>query len=248
MESAVLDLVVLPGLDGTGNLFVPFLAALGREVPVRVIAYPHDRPMGYADLAEWSRGQLPERDFVLLGESFSGPVAALIAAERPAHLRGLILSASFIRNPRPFAAMLSPITYGLPMSRTWARIAAPFLIGRRPDPALRDAFVQAVGTMASATMQARVRAVLDIDVSDAFAKVGVPILCLRAKRDLLVPRSASAWIRHVQPASRVVDVPGPHGLLQASARRCAELVGGFMAELAGNAAAERLRGGQVGAT
>lgn len=61
-------LILLPGLDGSGRLFARLVAALGADVDARVIAYPADRALGYAELVEFVRPQLPkDRPFVLLG-------------------------------------------------------------------------------------------------------------------------------------------------------------------------------------
>jgi pimeloyl-ACP methyl ester carboxylesterase len=93
-------LVLLPGMDGTGLLFEPFLKALKGFEPL-VLRYPRGLT-DYADCVAYARARLPkERPFLLLGESFSGPVAIALAAERPAGLRGLVLCSTFARNPRP---------------------------------------------------------------------------------------------------------------------------------------------------
>src|SRR4051812_248219 len=94
-------LVLLPGLDGTGELFAAFIAALpGRDV--RVIAYPADRAMTYSQLEEFVREGLPRgEDYFLLAESFSGPIGISIAATTPPRLKGLILCGTFATNPLP---------------------------------------------------------------------------------------------------------------------------------------------------
>jgi pimeloyl-[acyl-carrier protein] methyl ester esterase len=74
-------LVLLPGLDGTGKLFAAFVRALGAGVESRVVGYSPDEPLGYEELELKVRAQLPlDRSYVLLGESFSGPIAMRIAA------------------------------------------------------------------------------------------------------------------------------------------------------------------------
>src|SRR5689334_8209434 len=94
-------LVLLPGLDGTGELFAAFVAAL-RGHDVQIVDYPRDRAMSYAALEEFVREKLPgEVDYFLLAESFSGPIAISVAASSPPHLRGLILCGSFAANPLP---------------------------------------------------------------------------------------------------------------------------------------------------
>src|SRR5882724_3945896 len=85
-------LVLLPGLDGTGKLFADFIKVLGSRVSTMVVAYPSDHPLGYDELEELVRSALPQnRSFVVLGESFSGPIAIRIAAHWLTNFRGLIL-------------------------------------------------------------------------------------------------------------------------------------------------------------
>ena len=109
-------LVLLPGMDGTGRLFDPLLHALPPNVAVQVLRYPPDQVLDYPALVERVWQQLPlDRPFVLLGESFSGPVAVSIAARRPSALLGLVLCSSFVRNPRSALAPLSPLLKLLPL-------------------------------------------------------------------------------------------------------------------------------------
>ncbi|UUZ51553.1 alpha/beta hydrolase [Massilia sp. B-10] len=55
------------------------------------------------------RSRLPPAEpYFLLGESFSGPVAIALAAERPPMLLGLILSCTFARNPLPISTGAQP--------------------------------------------------------------------------------------------------------------------------------------------
>ncbi|WP_222432862.1 alpha/beta fold hydrolase [Caenimonas sedimenti] len=106
-----MTLVLLPGMDGTGELFAPFIAAYGGAT--QVVRYPPTAVLNYAGLEEVARSALPRGEpFVLLGESFSGPIAISLAASRPPNLLGVILCCTFARNPRPF---LGPFRSLLPM-------------------------------------------------------------------------------------------------------------------------------------
>jgi pimeloyl-[acyl-carrier protein] methyl ester esterase len=53
-------LVLLPGLDGTGELFASFIDALD-GFATQVIAYPPDRAMTYAEHESFVRDKLPVR-------------------------------------------------------------------------------------------------------------------------------------------------------------------------------------------
>lgn len=89
-------------MDGTGDLFDPFIHARGDQVKVQVVRYPNDIELGYDSLGDWVRKVLPVAEpYVILGESFSGPIAIALAAEHHPLLKGLVLSSIFARNPRP---------------------------------------------------------------------------------------------------------------------------------------------------
>ena len=74
-------IVLLPGLDGTGTLFRPLLAHLPSPLRPIVVAYPGNEKLGYDALRQRVMAALPtEEPFVILGESFSGPLALMAAA------------------------------------------------------------------------------------------------------------------------------------------------------------------------
>ena len=227
-------LVLLPGMDGTGVLFSDFVAALGVPVEPVVIAYPTEQALDYAQLEAYVRERLPATvPFVLLGESFSGPIAISIAGNAPRNLIGLILCCSFASNPRPGLAGLRPFTTLMP-GLTSAKLASPILLGRHSTSALRRQLNAALALVSSSVMRARLRAVIDIDVTESLKEVRVSILYLCATDDRSVPQSASALISSIAPQTRVVSVDGPHMLLQAAAIATAGIVGEFIEQIGVN--------------
>src|SRR5262245_23390841 len=122
------SLVLLPGLDGTGNLFRPLLQKLPAEVEPIVLSYPAREFLDYSALAQLALRSLPtDRPVVLLGESFSGPVAVLAAAAQPKGLLGVILCASFVIAPRPWAKFALPLASLLPLHAS-ARMAGSHVL------------------------------------------------------------------------------------------------------------------------
>ena len=96
-------LLLLPGLDGTGLVFEPLLKHLPAEIDAQVVRYPTDRIMTFQEHVDFSRKQLPKKKpFVLLAESFSGPVGLQLLAEPPRNLIGVIFVATFAHYPSPF--------------------------------------------------------------------------------------------------------------------------------------------------
>lgn len=225
-------LVLLPGLDGTGSLFRSFREALDPSIRTIVVSYPHDRGIDYAGLEAVVRSVLPRRKpFVLLAESFSGPIAISIAASRPAGLSGLILSCSFARNPRPILAPLQPLIQFLPIRAIPSVLISRPAFGRFTTPALRAELAAALTRVSASVIKQRIRAVLRADVSSLLAQVGIPVLYLRASEDRLVPRSASCPLS-IMPRIHFAEIEGPHFLLQARPSAAAAHVQAFFREIA----------------
>jgi hypothetical protein len=61
----MISLVLLPGMDGTGDLFAQFISALGEEYEITVVSYPPDQPLDYSALERIIYSRLPhDRPFI----------------------------------------------------------------------------------------------------------------------------------------------------------------------------------------
>ncbi|MCK4118441.1 alpha/beta hydrolase [Ralstonia pseudosolanacearum] len=214
-------------------MFQPLVAAVGRDLATKVITYPESKPAGYAELLSIVQSALPTQGpYVLLGESFSGPLAIAIAATRPQGLEGLILCSTFARNPHRPLRWLRFAIDAVPFSSIVKGLGARALFGRFLTQPLRQQFLRAVNRVAPAVFRARIRAVLQVDVTRELVAVAVPMLYLQARADYVVPRSAAALIQRLRPDIRLVEVDAPHCLLQAVPREAAHIVAEFVGSLA----------------
>jgi len=231
-------LVMLPGLDGTGHLSVAFLAAVhSHGVPTRALALPATGAQDYASLLRTVRPQLPNQPFVLLGESFAGPLAMQLAAEAPPALRGLVLCNTFARRPLPVpsagAALLAP-AWPLP---AWPLPPLPLLsgllLGRwRSRQTLRDLRL-ALAQVPASTLRQRAAATLRVDARDVLPRITVPALCLQARQDRLLWPPSVGELQALLPDARHVALAGPHLLLQARADAAATVVAHWLKGLPG---------------
>jgi pimeloyl-ACP methyl ester carboxylesterase len=221
-------LVLLPGLDGTGELFGPFMDALG-GFPTQVIGYPSDRGMTYAEHESFARDKLPtEEDFVLLAESFSGPIGISIAAAAPPRLKGLILCGTFASNPLPVFGPFAKLIGAVPAFRIPPALLAPWLYAGRATPELRRAHAQAMSRVSPLALRARVAAILAVDYRSQLRGIKVPMLYLRARDDRLIPASAGRAIQELRPDCELIDIDAPHFLLQTAPDACAASVLAFV--------------------
>ena len=228
-------LVLLPGLDGTGILFEPLRAALGPTVDTIVVRYPADPTLGYQELQSVAQSALPtDRPFVLLGESFSGPIAIRLAASSPPGLRGLVLAVSFASNPYP---LLGWMRWCMPAGSTRSArhgMRYVMMLGNERPPALMPLIDQSQAAINGGIIRKRVVEMLGVDSRADLARVDVPVLSIRARRDRLVPASNGRIIDATARTVRRVDIDGPHMLLQARAAEAAGHIRRFMDEVAGS--------------
>jgi pimeloyl-ACP methyl ester carboxylesterase len=229
-----MTLVLLPGLDGTGDLFADFVSALTPNLDARIVRYPKDRLLSYADLFSFVVSAIPENQpFVLLAESFSTPLAVRLAATNPASLKGLVICAGFIRNPvrgwlRQMKALVQPFLFRIPPPRL---VIEHFLIGAQASCELRDAVHRTLRSVSPEVVAFRVRAVMACDVREEFVRVRVPTLYLQADQDRLVRKSSFQEILELKPDAVLASIAAPHFVLQRQPRKAADLITHFVANL-----------------
>jgi pimeloyl-[acyl-carrier protein] methyl ester esterase len=222
-------IVLLPGLDGTGQLFADFVAALGPSVEVIVASYPANTALDYPELETIARSFLPEnKPYFLLAESFSGPIAISIAASSPAGLLGLILCCSFVRNPLPLLSIVRPLIGIAPVAALPTVLLSFFVLGRFSSPALRTALAKALVSVAPSVLRARAQAAISVNVSALVSHIKVPLLYLRASEDRIVSKASCQAVVSLSPSTQVVEFPAPHFLLQVLPTQAASSVVGFM--------------------
>jgi pimeloyl-ACP methyl ester carboxylesterase len=224
-----MNLVLLPGLNGTGELFGGFFSALGRQLSCRVVEYPNDKPKNYQELERLVHGSLPVGEqFILLGESFSGLIAISVAAQKPAGLVGLILCCTFAVNPRPLLSSFSWLPALLPRKLIPNTLTARALLGQNYGTSIGDAVVKAVHNVPPAIVSARLREITKVNVTRQLAEIDVPIFSLAATNDWLVPRTATAQMLHSNPSIESVQIKGTHFLLQTNPIEVARVVKAFI--------------------
>jgi len=216
-----MKLVLLPGLDGTGKLFAPLIEALPSSMDVQVITYPLNKEQSYNELIEYVKQNLPKEDFVLLAESFSGPIAYKVALSKPKQLKSLILVATFLENPRPFLLRFIPSSriLALPIPNILSRI---FFLGFSVKNETIKLFNEAIKTVSPTVIECRLKEITQLKPSSQ--KVQLKTTYIQASNDKLVPsKSLKDW-QKVCDNLDILNVKGEHFILQTNSIRCAEVV------------------------
>jgi len=216
-DRSTLKLVLLPGMDGTGELFAGFVKALPEWIHAEVVGYPRREHLSLTDLLLTVRSALPKSEpFVILAESFSTPIAIRLAAEAPPNLKALIICAGFIESPvhgpvRFLVSLLAPILFQFSLPAFAIRT---LLAGKDASVGLVQSTRAAISCVSPAVLLGRLREVLMCDEAARLAMVAAPVLYIRANQDTLVGPASFEAIRRVKPSVTLAQIDGPHFILQ----------------------------------
>lgn len=223
-----LTTLILPGLDGTGDLLERFRDLAPASHDATVLTLPRDGDNTYRGLmAHFAKDVVQPSRCLLIGESFSGPLAVMLAAAHPDVVAGVVLVASFVTSPAPRFARFIPwsLVCHLPVPRLMIRHS---LLGHDAPRETVDKVRRAIASVPARTLAQRMQQALAVDVSEVFKRMPCPALYLRATQDAVVSYRCVDAIVRARGDTVVRDIPGPHLLLQQQPQQAWRHIGGFI--------------------
>lgn len=217
-------LVLLPGLNGSSALFAPLLAEL-EDIDCQVLELPEHGPQDYPSLADALMEQLGTTPFVLLGESYSGPLAYQLALRQPTGLRGVIFSASFLSRPNPALALLAH----LPMPQTLATqpwLLRALCLGKTADEHMLQRVQREIRRLDPRLLRTRLATLAGLQAPTQ--TLHLPCLHLWPQQDRLVADSTAERLSKACTDIRQVRLDGPHFILQTRPKACANAIVEFI--------------------
>jgi pimeloyl-[acyl-carrier protein] methyl ester esterase len=224
-----LPIILLPGMTGTADLLAELSDALAPHREVHAISYPLTGPQDYEHLTGYVLDRLPTRPFIILGESFSGPIALEIAVREPGRTAGLIMAATFASHPLPTA--VTSLTSWMDLSLVPQMIIESFMLGPYGTPELKSHFFRAINAMPSDTLRARTEQTLSVDKRHLLAMVGCPTLSLTGRHDRLIPTNCGHEIEAGIAGCLSHAIEGPHMFLETHPRLSAAAIDTFCREV-----------------
>ena len=219
-----MKVVLLPGLDGTGALFKPFIEALPHDIETLVVSYPPNLKLNYEALVEFVIGHLPQEEFILVAESFSGPIAYMLALRKLENLKAVIFVATFLDNPRPFLLSLSRL---LPLSYIFSRpipnfIVKAFLLGMTANKQLISLFKKNIKQVSADVLSFRLQEITHL--TEGHQSCELKATYIQAMDDKLVPGNCVQNFKKQFNNIDILQIEGPHLILQTQSLACAEIV------------------------
>ena len=219
-----ISVLLLPGMDGTGELLTALVDQLSLLRSAQIISFPANRSLGYDDLIAFVAERTPKGRFAILGESFSGPIAIEIAATE-SRVAGLILASSFARHPIP--SLFAPLANVLDLRWVPTKLVEAALLGSTGTPELKDRLSKLLARLPREIIRTRASEVLRVDKRNRLRQITCPILCLHGRFDRLVGRQCLEEITLAQPRCQVQWFDASHMLLETHTDAAVDAIGEF---------------------
>ncbi len=205
------DVVLLPGLHGSCALFSSFIALAPAWASCLPLALPTVGGQSFDEIADAIFPELKPLDgIVLLGESFSGPVAARLSARLGQRVALLVLCNPVVEmSVRVPQRLLAPIVSSAWMP-TWC--ASMALSGG--DPSIARAALDEIRALPEGILARRLSAAFSATEKALAPHLSPPLLTILGTSDNLVSLARSRALFSRIPESTVAEIEGPHLIVQ----------------------------------
>ncbi len=207
--------LLLPGTDGTGVFFADLAQHLKSYAEVRILTYPRDQPLDYDSLCQYLRPQLPtDAEYILIAESFAGPLAILLAHTAQKKPSKIILAASFFKAPWAFP----PLILRLVSSAVGAIRPPEWLIQRLllspRNRHLSKQIAETITLIEPVVLKSRLNAALTCNLTPIVKMLDSPILYIRGQHDRLIPKACAEAFVLINPNVTVTVIDAAHFVFQ----------------------------------
>lgn len=199
---------------------------------VVAVSYPTDTVLSYRELTNFVLEKLEnvEGNYIIVGESFSGPVSLFVSQSKPVGFVGLVLVATFIRAPNLKIGKYLPWRIGFNLTKPLYSLR--LALSKPENGNLISNISTEMQTVSPHVLSARIGEIFAVDASDALRKCHVPIVYFRGTKDIVVLKKNLGEILSVNPDVKVVEFADQHFLLQSSPERAFAEIRTFAADCA----------------
>lgn len=218
-----MKLILLPGMDGTGLLFKPFLDIFTQEVETEIISYPCDEKLSYLQLVSYVHDKLPKSgDYALLAESFSGPIAYEVSKIASKRLKKIIFVASFIESPNKILCVTKHIPFYFLIPKKLPKFILNFLLGKLSNSSLFDLMNNSLSKVSSEVLEFRIKEMAHLPKPTK--PIGLKCIYIEAKNDRLVAEKKSITIENLAEDFTRYKIDGSHFILQVNPKACSKII------------------------
>lgn len=215
MQNAKLSLVILHGWGVRGETYQPITSLLERE---GFTVYAPDLPgfddqplpkkvLTLEDYVDFVRSFIKKhihRDYVVIGHSFGGRVAILLAQKTNTRMKGLILTgAAGIKHP---LSLRSKIAFYFAKYGSGFLTIPPLSQSKEFVRKLLYHFIREFDYYRAGELRETFKNIIKDDLSPKLAKIRVPTLIVWGEKDLITPVLDGEFMKRSIPKSRLIII------------------------------------------
>lgn len=217
-----MNILLLPGMDGTGVLFEPFVKAFPNSIDIQVATLIQEIDVSFEEQASALLGQV-KNNTVIVAESYSGLVAHELGKLAPESIKHIVFAASFLERPSILAKFgnLVPKTM-LDYTLYPKSIVMQVLFGKYRSQYLMRLFERAMVDVPLDLLEFRIKQVCNLNKVEH--RRDIPATYLQAERDSLVSSNAVDVFKKSYTRLNYKTVQGSHFVLQTNPKDTAREV------------------------
>lgn len=205
------DVILLPGLHGSTALFEAFIALAPPWARCRAIALPTTGDQTFDALADALEPKVRALEaFVLFGESFSGPIAARLAARLGSKVALLALCNPVVESPIAIAPSIAATLLQAGLVPAWA-VALAMTGG---DHEVAAAVVREVRALPKEVLMRRLSTAASASRADLLRYLAAPLLAITGTFDRLISPDAIGEVVDQVEFGVLTEIDAPHLIAQ----------------------------------
>lgn len=207
-------LVLLPGLNGTTGLFDQLMELAQKHFELLPISYPTDKAKSYNELTSYVLGEIKsiEGKFLLVGESFSGPISLFVSEKKPHGLLGIVLVATFVSAPNYRLGKYLPWGVGFSLAKPLYEIR--LAVSSKENRSFISSISRELRKVSPHVLKYRIQEIFSVNATEALRNCDYPVVYFRGTKDYVVPEKNLKLVLSVKPDVKVVEFNTQHFLLQ----------------------------------
>ncbi len=218
-----MKVVLIPGMDGTGTLFAPFIQAAPTGIEVISLPLIQNPDAGYEDQAKHAADCIGEEPVVLVAESYSGMVAYSMLHNDHLNIKHVVFAASFISCPSQLALLAKYLPVALLKSSVIPKyLLGKLLFGQFSTPELIALFYKSLNDVGNGILKTRLSQIASLPIPRM--PINVPCSYIRPKGDILVSKDVIGHFQRLCQKLDVYEVDGTHFVLQTNPHQCWQVV------------------------
>ncbi len=221
-----LQLILMPGMDGSGFLYQPlsqFLSDKGLDHVIEPLN-PYADKKAYIKYLEH---KYHDQSVVLIAESYSGHIATELALAGNLKIRKIVIMASFLENPTNLTELEKYLSMDIIKNPFIPDKALGFaLFGNNSNKVLIDLFKKAMQDVTTEQLASRIRDMRSLKLPKK--TIEIPTLYIQASHDWLVPAKNYLSYEKVFRNITLSKLEGTHLIAQGKAQECCKLISDYL--------------------